>query len=43
VVSAGAASFGTRTQGEQFTALRETCVDCHAPGSRLGVDTVHKQ
>jgi OmcA/MtrC family decaheme c-type cytochrome len=43
VLSAGGSSFGTRTQGEQFTAARETCEDCHAVGARLGVDTVHKQ
>jgi OmcA/MtrC family decaheme c-type cytochrome len=42
VTSVGS-SFGTTTQGLQFTAPRETCVDCHALGSRLGVDTVHKQ
>ena len=42
VMSAGGSSFGGITQGLLFAAPRETCEDCHAPGSRLGVDVVHK-
>jgi hypothetical protein len=42
VVSAGGSSFGGITQGLLFAAPRETCEDCHAQGSRLGVDVVHK-
>lgn len=36
-------SFGTLTQGQLFSAPRETCDDCHAPGRFKGVDVVHKQ
>jgi len=41
VVSFGGSSFGTLTQVQHFLAPRETCDDCHAIGTRLGVDIVH--
>jgi OmcA/MtrC family decaheme c-type cytochrome len=41
VTSFGGASFGNKTQGEIALLPRETCNDCHAPGSFMGVDVVH--
>ena len=37
------ASFGTATQGDLLTGGKvfESCEGCHAPGSAIGVDTVH--
>lgn len=43
VVTAGASSFGTLSQGQLLFAPRETCDDCHAAGTLLGVDRVHGQ
>jgi len=37
------ASFGTATQGDLLAGkVFESCDGCHAPGSALGVDVVHK-
>jgi OmcA/MtrC family decaheme c-type cytochrome len=43
VATAGGSAFGTLTQGQQLFAPRETCDDCHAAGTLLGVDRVHGQ
>ncbi len=43
VINFGGSSFGTITQGQLFSAPRETCDDCHAPGNFKGVDVAHGQ
>jgi OmcA/MtrC family decaheme c-type cytochrome len=44
VTTVGGAAFGTKTQGNLLLdgQVFEACQGCHAPGSAIGVDVVHK-